>query len=161
MLFRSFIFEFFPRDWLELDEILPTLTTKTKNSKKFCQKSAFRSRKIRKLMNFIKNFLSSFLQILMFLDRKLQHKIKFSTKSKRKSKNSSIQPRTSRPKFHDFSSNLSKISSNFARKASCSWLLAAETSASSRGARSRLRCRLRAPKRARTNPEKRTKSLSL
>ena len=40
------IFEFFLRDWLELDEILPTLTTKTKNSKKFYQKSASQNRKI-------------------------------------------------------------------------------------------------------------------
>ena len=52
----------------------------------------------------------------MFFDRKLQHKIKFSTKSKRKSKNSSIQPRTSRPKFYDFSLNLRKISSFLWRK---------------------------------------------
>ena len=72
--------------------------------------------KSEKLMIFIKNFLSSFLQILMFLDKKLQHKIKLSTKSKRKSKNSSIQPRTSRPKFYDFSSNFSKISSFLWRK---------------------------------------------
>ena len=72
--------------------------------------------KSEKLMIFIKKFLSSFLQILMFFDRKLQHKIKFSTKSKRKSKNSSIQPRTSRPKFYDFSSNFSKISSFLWRK---------------------------------------------
>ena len=39
-------FEFFLREWLELEGILPTLPTKTKNSKKFCQKSASQSRKI-------------------------------------------------------------------------------------------------------------------
>ena len=32
------IFEFFFRDWLELDEILPIIATKTKNSKKICEK---------------------------------------------------------------------------------------------------------------------------
>ena len=58
------IFEFLFRDWLELDEILPTLTTKTKNSKKFCQKSASQSRKIRKNHDFHENFSLKFLSIL-------------------------------------------------------------------------------------------------
>ena len=35
---HQWIFEFFLRDWLELDEILPTIATKTKNSKKICEK---------------------------------------------------------------------------------------------------------------------------
>ena len=34
----SMNFEFFLRDWLELDEILPIIATKTKNSKKICEK---------------------------------------------------------------------------------------------------------------------------
>jgi len=34
----QWIFEFFLRDWLELDEILPIIETKTKNSKKICEK---------------------------------------------------------------------------------------------------------------------------
>ena len=56
-------FEFFFRDWLELDEILPTLTTKTENSNKFCQKSASQSRKIRKNHDFHENFSLKFLSI--------------------------------------------------------------------------------------------------
>ena len=35
---HQWIFEFFLRDWLELDEILPIIATKTKNSKKICEK---------------------------------------------------------------------------------------------------------------------------
>jgi len=35
---HQWIFEFFLREWLELDEILPTIATKTKNSKKICDK---------------------------------------------------------------------------------------------------------------------------
>ena len=57
------IFEFFLRDWLELDEILPTLTTKTENSNKFSQKSASQSRKIRKNHDFHENFSLKFLSI--------------------------------------------------------------------------------------------------
>ena len=55
--------EFSLHGWLELDEILPTLTTKTENSNKFCQKSASQSRKIRKNHDFHENFSLEFLLI--------------------------------------------------------------------------------------------------
>ena len=72
----------------------------------------------------------------MFFDRKLQHKIKFSTKSKRKSKNSSIQPRTSRPKFYDFhqiSAKFHRILQEKRAAAGC-WLLRPRPRAEERGA---------------------------
>ena len=42
----EWIFEFFLHGWLDSNEILTRLATKTKISKKFCQKSASQSRKI-------------------------------------------------------------------------------------------------------------------